>query len=214
MKNTAVGLAAFDLDGTLLKGETVCEAIAHGIGRIERMRELEQLQYNQVSEIAAAREEMARWYSSFSLDELCARLAEMRLATGLEEGFELLRGNDYHLAIISVTWEFAVKWFAKRLGADYHVGVGLSSSGRITHFGPEDKALWLRNLARGLGLHMRDVAAVGDSSGDIAMLEAAGHSFWVGERVPHVLAGRAIHQPNGDIAEIARQIVMNQRRLR
>ena len=178
------------------------------------MRELEQLQYNQINEIAAAREEMARWYSSFSLNELCAHLTGMRRASGLEEGFELLRNHGYQIAIVSVTWEFAVKWFAKRLGANYHIGVGLSSNGQITHFWPDDKALWLRNLAQELGLHMRDVAAVGDSSGDIAMLKSAGHSFWVGERVPHVLAGRVIHQPNGDIVEIARQIVMNQRRLR
>ena len=52
-------LAAFDLDGTLLRGRTACEAIAKGIGRLGRMRELEQLESNQIEEITAAREEMA-----------------------------------------------------------------------------------------------------------------------------------------------------------
>ena len=202
-----VRLAAFDLDGTLLKGETVCEAIASGIGRIEQMREFEQLQHTQIEEIAAAREEMAKWYSRYAFQELCGHLTKMRFAPRLEEGFKLLHSHDVKIAIVSLTWQFAVKWFAKRLGANYHVGVGLSPIGQITHFWSADKALWLGKLAQDLGVEMCEVAAVGDSSGDIAMLNAVGHSFWVGESVPHELTGRVIHQPDGDISEIAREIV-------
>ena len=47
-------IAAFDLDGTLLRGQTACEAIAMGIGRIGRMREFEQLGSNQIEEVMAA----------------------------------------------------------------------------------------------------------------------------------------------------------------
>ena len=54
-----VRIAAFDLDGTLTRGQTACEAIAEGIGHIGRMRELEQLESSQIEEIMAAREEMA-----------------------------------------------------------------------------------------------------------------------------------------------------------
>ena len=57
-------IAAFDLDGTLLGGQTACEAIAEGIGHIGRMRELEQPESSQIEEIMAAREEMAGWYSA------------------------------------------------------------------------------------------------------------------------------------------------------
>ena len=38
MKRGPIRLAAFDLDGTLLRGETVCEAIARPLGRLERMQ--------------------------------------------------------------------------------------------------------------------------------------------------------------------------------
>ena len=44
-------LAAFDLDGTLLRGQTACEAISKGIGRIERMRELERLESTDIEEM-------------------------------------------------------------------------------------------------------------------------------------------------------------------
>ncbi len=171
-----VRLAAFDLDGTLLRGETVCEAIAKGIGRSQRMRELERLDSNQIEEVTAAREEMAEWYSSFSLEEVCKHLSSIRVAPGVEEGLTLLRNHGFKIAIVSITWEFAVEWFANGLGADYSVGTGLSPDGVIAHFWPQDKALSLTRLAGNLGVDMRDVAAVGDSSGDIPMLLAVGQS--------------------------------------
>jgi len=41
MKQQHIGLAAFDLDGTLLQGETVCEAISRQFDCHERMKEFE-----------------------------------------------------------------------------------------------------------------------------------------------------------------------------
>ena len=170
-------LAAFDLDGTLLRGQTCCEAIADGIGRIERMREFEQLQSDQIPKVTAAREEMAEWYSPFTFSSLCKHLTTIEVAPGADEGFALLRQHGFKIAIVSVTWEFAVEWFADRLGADYSVGTGLSSDGLITHFWPQDKARWLTELAGRLGVDMEDVAAVGDSTGDIPMLHSVGHRY-------------------------------------
>lgn len=167
-------LAAFDLDGTLLRGQTACEAIAEGIGRLERMTELEAMRADQVREVIPAREEMAGWYPPFTRDELRRHLAALRVAPGVDEGFRLLRDHGFRLAIVSITWEFAVEWFAARRGADYWVGTGLSPDGAITHFWPQGKATWLERLARDLGVDMRRVAAVGDSRADIPMLRSAG----------------------------------------
>ena len=200
-------LAAFDLDGTLIWGQTVCEAIAKGIGRIQRMRELEQLTSDQVKEIAAAREEMAEWYSSFTFDNLCKHLPAIRVAPGVSEGFALLRDQGFKIAIVSLTWKFAVDWFADKFGADYSVGTGLSSSGLITSFLPQDKAHWLARLAANLGVDMRSVAAVGDSSGDVPMLLSVGHRYWVGQRTPAGIGQKIIHEPTGDIRLVAQQIV-------
>ena len=69
-------LVAFDLDGTLLRGESVWEAIARGIGRLERVREMERIDPariedpSRMEDMAAAIEESAGWYSSFTFDEL------------------------------------------------------------------------------------------------------------------------------------------------
>jgi phosphoserine phosphatase len=202
-----VKIAAFDLDGTLLRRMTVCEAIAKGIGRIERMREFEQLGSNQIEGITAAREEMASWYSAFTFSELRQHLTTIPVAPGVDEGFRLLHDHGFKIAIVSVTWKFAVEWFANEFGADYSVGTGLSPEGLITHFWPQDKAAWLSTLAANLDVSMRDVAAVGDSTGDIPMLLRAGHGFWVGEFVPAELDKKIISEPEADIRLVARKMI-------
>ena len=200
-------LAAFDLDGTLLREQTCCEAIATGIGRIDRMREFEQLQSTQIAEVTAAREQMAEWYSSYTFSSLCEHLTTIDVAPGVDEGFALLRRHGFKIAIVSVTWAFAVEWFADRWGVDYSVGTRLSSDGLITHFWPQDKARWLTELADRLGVDMGDVAAVGDSSGDIPMLLSVGHGYWVGQTTPPQLGRKVIHEPTGDMLLVAQRIV-------
>ncbi len=155
----------------------------------------------------AAREEMADWYSAFTLGYLCEQLTATRVAPGVDAGFTLLRDHGFKIAIVSLTWEFAVEWFAERLGADHSVGTGLSSGGVITHFWPQDKALWLTRLAAKLGVDTKDVAAVGDSSGDIPMLLSVGHRYWVGQTTPPQLNGKVIHEPAGDMRLVAHRIV-------
>ena len=87
-------LAVFDLDGTLLWGDSVWEAIARGIGRLERVREMEeQIAPDQIAEVTAAREESAGWYSAYTSDELLKHVTSMRVAPGVDEGFALLRNT-------------------------------------------------------------------------------------------------------------------------
>jgi phosphoserine phosphatase len=198
-------LSAFDLDGTLLWGDTVCEALARPLGRLDRMQEFEQISASDVDRARAARKEMAGWYETPTLPELHSSLASMRLAPGAHEGLSLLKRHGFTVAIVSITWEFAVEWFARQFGADYFVGTRLSPEGRVVDFWPGDKAVWLRELAVKLGVPMERVAAVGDSSGDIEMLQAVGHPYWVGHDLPAGL--RASHHPNGDIERIAQDIV-------
>ena len=201
-------LAAFDLDGTLLWGESVWEAIARGIGRLERVREIEeQIAPDQIAEVTAAREESAGWYSAYTFDELLEHVATMQVAPGVDEGFALLREHGFRIALVSLTWEFAVEWFADRFRADYFAGTALSPDGQITHFWPESKPLWLAELADKLGVNMSDVAAVGDTRGDVHMLLAVGHPYWVGGAVPAELDGKVIHEPDGDIRAVAEGMV-------
>ena len=62
-------------------------------------------------------------------------------------------------------------------------------------------------LADRLGVNMRDVAAVGDSSGDIPMLLSVGHRYWVGQTIPPELDREVVHEPGGDMRSVAESIV-------
>lgn len=57
MTSRRVRLVAFDLDGTLLRGDTVCEAMARQLGCSSQMKVFERLTAREC--ISAAREDMA-----------------------------------------------------------------------------------------------------------------------------------------------------------
>jgi HAD superfamily phosphoserine phosphatase-like hydrolase len=197
-----VRLVAFDLDGTLIRGPTICEHLAKPLGKLSRMREFEQLR--DLTQIRAARQEMLGWYGE-PLNALCERLTDIAIAPGADEAFGLLAQRGIHTAIVSITWSFAVEWFARRFGADAWIGTG-AQSGEIQHFWPSDKPVWLTRHAGALGIELSDVAAVGDSHGDVPMLAAVGHPFFVGADLPAEIA-HAVHAPNADLRVIARRIV-------
>lgn len=136
MTPSQIRFAAFDLDGTLTRGPTVAEVFAQHAGFAERMAAFERL--TEITDITAAREEMAEWYHRFTPAELCACLPAIPLAPGVDEGFRLLRQHGVKLAIVSITWEFAVAWYAARLGAGYWTGTALASDGAIAHFWPAE----------------------------------------------------------------------------
>lgn len=197
-----VRLVAFDLDGTLIRGPTICESLAEPLGKISRMREIEQLR--DPAQIRAAREEMLGWYGE-PLQALCEKLNDIAIAPGADEAFELLAQRRIPTVIVSITWSFAVEWFARRFGADAWIGTGVQS-GEIQHFWPSDKPVWLARYANALGIELSEVAAVGDSHGDVPMLAAVGRPFFIGADLPVDIA-HAVHMPNANLRELAGRIL-------
>ncbi|HEY2463332.1 MAG TPA: HAD-IB family phosphatase [Steroidobacteraceae bacterium] len=197
-----VRLVAFDLDGTLIRGPTVCESLAGPLGKLSRMLEIERL--HDLAQLRAAREEMLSWYGE-PLGAQCEKLTDVDIAPGAHEAFELLGEQGIRTAIVSITWSFAVEWFARRFGAGAWIGTGVQA-GEIQHFWPSDKPVWLARHAKSLGLELSEVAAVGDSHGDVPMLAAVGHPFFVGADLPLEI-GHAVHAPNADLREIAHRIL-------
>jgi len=196
-----VRLVAFDLDGTLVRGPTICESLAEPLGKLSRMREFEQLR--DLAQIRAARQEMLGWYGD--VPEALYDKLSLELAPGAAEAFELLAQRGVQTAIVSITWSFAVERLARRLGAGAWIGTD-AHLGEIRHFWPHDKPVWLTRHASTLGIEMSRVAAVGDSHGDVPMLAAVGHPFFVGADLPREIA-HAVHAPNADMREIARLIL-------
>ena len=198
------GLVVFDLDGTLLRGPTVCELLAAPLGRLAEMRRFEALSSER--DIAAAREEMARWYEGRTRAELCAALEAVDWAPGAREGVALLRASGVEVAIASITWSFAVEWVAERLGVARSLGTRLEPGRAIGHVWPRDKGRWLGEQLGELRVSLARTAAVGDSASDANLLSAASLRYFVGGGPPPALPALR-HRPAGDIAAIACEIL-------
>ena len=55
---------AFDLDGTLIRGLSLCELLAEPLGRLERMQVLEEALRGDEQAVRAAGAEMLGWYAA------------------------------------------------------------------------------------------------------------------------------------------------------
>jgi phosphoserine phosphatase len=118
----------------------------------------------------------------------------------------ILRRAGIQVALVSITWQFAVEWLAAELGADWAVGTQWCDDDEIVHFWSADKATWLARRAAELYLHPAQVAAVGDSAGDLPMLEYAGTSYFVG-RDPTNLPAHVKHWPAADLSDLVRDLL-------
>ena len=199
-----IRLVAFDLDGTLLRGDTVCMAIARGIGHLERMQEMER--GHELANTLSDAAEMASWYLPHGRDRIESELSRLTPAPGADEGCRLLRDAGVDIVILSVTWKFAVQHFVERFGASDCAATPLDwTTGEFDDFGPENKGPWLRAKTASLDLKPDQVAAVGDSPNDYGMFEVAGTSFCVGDACGEF--DGVIHRPNANILDVAQEIL-------
>jgi HAD superfamily phosphoserine phosphatase-like hydrolase len=198
------GLVIFDLDGTLLRGPTVCEVLAEPLGYTEEMRELEAI--SDEEQWTAARVKMAGWYRNYTTAELQGHLNKARWAPGVVEAVDLLRSRKIEIGIASITWSFAVEWFAQRVGIKHFLGTELLEGGEIRHVWGHTKAAWLQETTKSLEIPSGRVAAVGDSRSDSYMLQSADLRFFVGANVPAGL-DHVIHMPNCDIRVLAERLL-------
>jgi phosphoserine phosphatase len=199
-----IRLVAFDLDGTLIRGRNSLAVIGAALRRPEWEKQMEIL-YMRGETPEEMRKRVAPWLE-FSTGELCRHLVDSRFAPGADEAFQLLRERHVTTAIVSISWNFIVEWFAKRFCTAHWAAVGFNPDGTVTPFWPEDKGPWLEQLMAKLHVSRHEVAAVGDSPRDASLLLAAGHSFYVGTESPEGLSGIQ-HYPDGNIEAVARAIL-------
>jgi phosphoserine phosphatase len=163
------------------------------------MRAIERL--TSAEDIAVARAEMISWYRRHDMSTLLQLVQSVTVAPGARDGVASLKRSGVRVALVSITWQFALDWLASELGVDLAVGTRWCEDGTIAHFWPDDKATWLAQWATKFGLRRAEIAAIGDSAGDVAMLRYAGVGYFVG-RDGQELPAHVRHWPAGDIGEI------------
>ncbi len=199
----SIRLAIFDVDGTLLRGDTICQAIARGLGKYERMCEFER--WTGEERILSARKEMAEWYLTAGESVVRSHLTAISWAPGAHEGIAELQRAGIEVALASVTWSFAVEHVAQTLNVKRRRSTELDfATGSVTHTWGNTKAEFLTEVVNELGVSVTDVAAVGDSSGDYEMLRTAGTAIFVGTEPPDL--EQVTHMPEADIRDVAKLI--------
>jgi HAD superfamily phosphoserine phosphatase-like hydrolase len=203
--SATTGIAAFDLDGTLLRGATVCELLAVPCDRVAEVRAFECSSGQ--AEIRAGRVAMARWYEGVPRERLLSALESAEWAPGATQAVSRLRRHGVEVVIASITWSFAVEWFARRLGVSRCLGTDLLPDGSVQDVWPRDKGRWLAEQATDFGVKPERVAAVGDSGGDVELLQTAAVRIFVGSALPPGL-DRVHHLPGAHL-EVAAQVILD-----
>ena len=178
--NKAVGIVAFDLDGTLVPDTTVCLHLGPWVGHHE-IEELERLyDLGQMTNVEVA-ERDARFYKDRRRHDVWRQLEDLELINGLESAVAWLKARSLVPIVATVTMSLAADFMCHRYGfaagsgcelAETDDGVLLGTVAR--HFSADDKAAFVGQIVKDHGLGFQDVVAIGDSTSDIPLFHAAG----------------------------------------
>ena len=200
-----VRLVAFDLDGTLTRGETVCETIARRLGHLRRARARGALRRAARPRLPSAPSRRARLDLPGVEAGKTARVplvadARSRHAQGIRSFAALGRGDRDRFDRVGVRRPMARREAGRRpLCRD-----SLPRRRIRRTLLARGQGAWLEGLMAKLGVGRHETAAVGDSWTDTAMFDVTGHAFYVGAAPPPYPG--LIHVPDGNIHDISRLI--------
>jgi phosphoserine phosphatase len=192
-------LVVFDLDSTLVRGETI-DALGrqHGVG--DRIEEVTRRAMNGEIDFAAALRQRVALLAGLPERALHQAAEAAELMPGALALVAALRQLGYRTAIVSGGFSTVAEKLRQRLGIDWAFANELeieagSLTGRVREpiLDAAAKARIVRDLAAGRGIALDQVIAVGDGANDLPMLEVAGlgiafnaHAA-VRQRAPHLL---------------------------
>ncbi len=189
LRLAAFGLAAFDMDSTLISIECIDE-IADAVGRKAEVAAITEAAMR--GEIADFRESLARRLTllagtpAATLDEVCAE--RLRLNPGVERFVGACRSAGLKTLLVSGGFTFFSDRVQARLGIDFaRANVLEIEAGRLTGrlvrqpwgdvVDGAEKRRTLLEVCGQLGVAPRQAIAVGDGANDLPMMDAAGLSI-------------------------------------
>ena len=183
MESQSFKIVIFDLDGTLTRERSIWEYIHKRLGKWYGFAEEYQKQflgghisYQQFCELDA------RVWNGMKIEELEAIVQTVPFYPGIDELIRYIRGKGLKLAMVSSGLSVLSDWVHEKYGFDYSVSNELiQRDGILTgqvriqvHF--DQKADWVRQILEKFKIRAAETIAIGDSAGDLDMLEMAGFS--------------------------------------
>lgn len=174
-------IAAFDLDGTLIRGTTTLLHIGRKLGRRAETEALVQGYENYRLSNVEVTDRAAELFAGRTEDELAAMLVDCPRLLGISESVATLRSQGIRTAIATITFRFSARHFARTHGFDAYSGIelatdqqGLLTGQVLRHVSENDKLDFVAGQAAAVGADLDQVAFFGDSRSDLPCFAAVG----------------------------------------
>jgi phosphoserine phosphatase len=173
-------LVSFDLDGTLIRGTTVCLEMGRLLGHLDKIRDLEaRYARSEISNTEVASQD-ALAYRDRSVSDIEQAVLGIPLIEGFAEVVAALKQQGVHVLLVTVTMSLAARAIARKYGLDGYAGAEMGEiNGRLTgqvaaHFEERDKVRFVQEYGRKFGINLSKCAAIGDSRSDIPLFKEVG----------------------------------------
>jgi phosphoserine phosphatase len=182
-KNSNYKFVVFDLDGTLTRERSIWEYIHKKLGKWYGFAEHYQkrflageISYKQFCEFDA------EVWKGMEVEELVRIAQTVPFYPGADELIVHLKKKGLKLGMVSSGLSVLSNWVHEKYGFDYSVSNDLiHENGVLTgkvriqvHY--DQKAIWVRKILDQFGVRPEESIAIGDSLGDMDMLQMAGFS--------------------------------------
>jgi phosphoserine phosphatase len=182
-RNQRYKLAIFDLDGTLTRERSIWEYIHKKLGKWYGFAEKYQqrflageISYEQFCELDA------QVWKGMKVEELTHIVETVPFYPGVDELISHLKSKGLKLGMVSSGLSVLADWVHKKFNFDYSVSNDLiHENGTLTgkvriQVYYDQKATWVSKILNQFGVRPEESIAIGDSLGDMDMLQMAGFS--------------------------------------
>ncbi len=179
-------LACFDMDGTIIDGRLV-EVISKKFGLYDQIK---QIQNDSTIFGYIKTQKIASILKGIDEKELVIAIDSISLMKNCQNIINLLKKNNYKIGIITDSYTIAAKILVNKLGLDFVAANDLQISGGLITGEVRMPLGWdkincnckisvckryhLEMYARKYGIDIKNTVAIGDTRGDICMVNNAG----------------------------------------